>query len=355
MGGERGRMITLDDKGCIMKLVKEAVVDGARKEMACETAGISIKTFQRWVNNCSADKRKGAVKSVPRKLSEAEKQKVIDTACDKKFKDLTPYEIVAILAEQGIYIASERTFYRILNMENMLHHRGDVKPCRKTGKPDELKATGPDQVWCWDITFLKTQVHGLYYYCYMIKDIWSKEIVGWEIHETEDVEIASVLFRKLQNRYKLRGIKLHSDNGNPMKGATMIMTLYHLGVIPSFSRPRVSNDNPYIESLFKTLKYTAGYPGHFKDLDHARVWMADFVNWYNTEHRHSAVGYVTPAQRRSGNYKEIISARNKTMEHARLLNPERWGKTIRVWNTTEEIFLNPNEETKERLNQKKAA
>lgn len=355
MGGERGRMISLDDKMQTMKLIKEAVADGAGKKIACETIGVNIKTFQRWEKDCSADKRKGAVKNVPRKLSEAERQMVIDTACDKKFKDLTPHEIVAILAEQGQYIASERTFYRILNMMNMLHHRGNGKPCRKSGKPGELKATGPDQVWCWDITFLKTPVYGLYYYCYMIKDIWTKEIVGWEIHETEDVEIASVLFRKLQNRYKLRGIKLHSDNGNPMKGATMIMTLYHLGVIPSFNRPRVSNDNPYIESLFKTLKYTAGYPGHFKGLLYAREWMADFVNWYNTEHRHSAIGLVTPAQRRSGEYKKIISIRNKTMEQAKLLNPERWGKKVRVWFATEEIFLNPNEDTRERLNQKKIA
>lgn len=336
-------------------LINEATENGACKDKACALLDISLRSLQRWEKDRSSDKRKGAMKRVPRKLPEVEQQKVINIACDKQFKDLTPYEIVAILAEQGQYIASERTFYRILNMENMLHHRGNVKPCRKTGKPDELKATGPDQVWCWDITFLKTQVYGLYYYCYMIKDIWTKEIVGWEIHETEDVGIASTLFRKLRNRYKLRGIKLHSDNGNPMKGATMIMTLYNLGVIPSFSRPRVSNDNPYIESLFKTLKYSAGYPGQFRDLDHARVWMADFVNWYNTKHRHSTIGFVTPAQRRSGEYKEIISTRNKTMEQARLLNPERWGKKIRVWEATEEIFLNPNADTREKLSQKKIA
>lgn len=338
-----------------VELINEATENGARKDKACSVIDISLRTFQRWEKVSCADKRKGAVKSVPRKLSEIEQQKVIDTACDKQFQDLTPHEIVAILAEQGIYIASERTFYRILNMVNMLHHRGNAKPRRKTGKPDELKATGPDQVWCWDITFLKTPVHGLYYYCYMIKDIWTKEIVGWEIHETEDVEIASVLFRKLQNKYKLRGIKLHSDNGNPMKGATMIITLYNLGVIPSFSRPRVSNDNPYIESLFKTLKYTAGYPGQFKDLNNAREWMADFVNWYNAEHRHSAIGFVTPTQRRSGEYIEILKRRNSTMEDARLARPERWGNRIRIWKVNDEIYLNPSNETKEILNQKSAA
>jgi len=314
-----------------------------------------LRTFQRWTTECQADKRKGASKNVPRKLSTEERQKVIETCCGRQFRDLTPYEIVAILAENGEYIASERSFYRILNAENLLHHRSNSKPCSKIGKPDELKATGPDQVWCWDITFLRTPVYGLYYYCYMIKDIWTKEVVGWEIHDREDVELASDLFKKLRERRNLRGIKLHSDNGNPMKGATMIMTLYTLGVLPSFSRPRVSNDNPYIESLFKTLKYTAGYPGQFKDIFHARAWMADFVNWYNTEHRHSAIGYVTPAQRKSGEHKEILKTRNKTMEQARQLHPERWGKRVRIWNATEEIFLNPNAETKERLNQKSAA
>jgi len=338
-----------------IELINEAASSGVRKDKACAVLNISLRSLQRWEKENCADRRKGAVKNVPRKLSEAERQKIIDTACDRLFRDLTPYEIVAILAEDDIYLASERTIYRILNAENMLHHRGNIKPCRKTGKPDELKATGPDQVWCWDITFLRTPVHGLYFYCYMIKDIWTKEIIGWEIHDIEDVEIASDLFRRLKDKHKLRGIRLHSDNGNPMKGATMIMTLYNLGVIPSYSRPRVSNDNPYIESLFKTLKYTAGYPGLFKDIYHAREWMADFVNWYNTKHRHSAVGYVTPAQRRSGEYKKIISDRNKTIEKARMLHPERWGKKIRIWNATEEIFLNPNEDTKERLNQKNAA
>lgn len=355
MGGERGRLISTEDKQMAIELINEAFENGARKSKACYEIGINLRTYQRLKKECRADKRKGALKNVPRKLSEIETQMVIDIACDKQYKDLTPYEIVAILAENGDYIASERTFYRILKDFNLLHHRGNNKPKSKTGKPAELKATGPDQVWCWDITYLRTHIYGLYYYCYMIKDIWTKDIVGWEIHETEDVEIASELFRKLKDKHKLRGIKLHSDNGNPMKGATMIMTLYSLGVIPSYSRPRVSNDNPYIESLFKTLKYTAGYPGKFEDIFHARQWMADFVNWYNTEHRHSAIGFVTPAERRNGDYKEIISKRNKTMEQARMLHPERWGKKIRIWNSTEEIFLNPSSETKERLNNLKIA
>ena len=348
-------MIPLEYRMQTIEVINEAIENGAGKGKACAVLDISLRTFQRWEKDCSADKRKGAEKNIPRKLSAEEEQIAMDVACSKPFKDLTPYAIVAILAEQGQYIASERTFYRILNKFNMLHHRSNSRPCSKTGKPAELKAAGPDQVWCWDITFLKTPVHGLYYYSYMIKDIWTKEVVAWEIHDTEDIDIAAAMFRKIKGRRNLKGVKLHSDNGNPMKGATMIMTLYNLGVIPSFSRPRVSNDSPYIEALFKTVKYTAGYPGQFKDIEHARSWMAEFVNWYNTEHRHSAIGYVTPAQRKSGEYKEIFKRRNITMEGARLAHPERWGTRIRTWEAKEEIYLNPSDETKERLNQKEAA
>ena len=355
MGGERGRLISQEDKSRSVELVKEAMNNGASKSECCNILEISIRTLQRWEKECRGDSRKGALKSIPRKLSEEERQNLIDTACSGEFKDLTPHEIVAILAENSVYIASERTFYRVLNAANMLHHRSNSKPCSKTGKPVELKATGPDQVWCWDITYLRTTVRGLYFYCYMIKDIWTKEIVGWEIHAVEDVDIAAEMFKKLKGKRNLRGVKLHSDNGNPMKGATMIMTLYNLGVLPSYSRPRVSNDNPYIESLFKTMKYTAGYPGQFNDIEHARIWMADFVNWYNTEHRHSAIAYVTPAQRRSGEYKAILERRNVTMEYARLAHPERWGNRIRVWKANEEIYLNPSDETKKKINQKSVA
>lgn len=316
---------------------------------ACEMAGISIRTFQRWRRDSLEDKRKGAVKKVPRKLTDEEIERVKKTACLPEYRDLTPYEIVAILAEKDEYIASERTFYRILKMMGLLHHRGDGKAPIRHAEPKELVATGPNQVWSWDITWLKTDVRGLFYYAYVVKDIWTKDIVGWEIHDREDDELSSQLFMRLKKKYDMRGIFLRSDNGNPMKGATMLMMLYHLEVIPSYSRPRVSNDNPFIESFFKTLKYTAGYPGHFKSIDHARTWMADFVNWYNTKHRHSSIGYVTPEQRRNGDYKEIFARRNDAVTRARELHPERWVNRQRVWGCNESVYLNPSLETKEKL------
>ncbi len=345
-------MILLDEKLHALELIKEAMASGARKKKACETIGISIRAFQRWGQSCNKDCRKGALKKVPRKLSEAERQQVKDTACGQQYKDLNPYEIVALLAENGTYIASERTFYRILKADGLLHHRGNGKPAVRKPVPDELVATVPNQIWSWDITWLRTDVRGLFYYTYMIKDIWTKDIVGWEIHDREDDELAAAMFKRLQLKHNMKGIILRSDNGNPMKGATMLMTLYNLGVIPSYSRPGVSNDNPFIKALFKTLKYTAGYPGQFKDIEHARTWMANFVNWYNTEHRHSALGYVTPQQRRSGEYKEIFEKRNVTLAAARKRNPERWGKKQKVWGCVEQVYLNPGKNTKERLMKK---
>ena len=166
--------------------------------------------------------------------------------------------------------------------------------------------------------------------------------VGWEIHEYESVDIASDMFKRLKTKYNVKGVRLHSDNGNPMRGATMIITLHSLGVIPSFSRPRVSNDNPFIESLFSTMKYTAGYPGRFKSLQHSREWMSEFVNWYNTKHRHSAIGYVTPEQRGSGVDLEIFKKRNEVIEAARKKHPERWVKKIRKWENVDIVLLNPD-------------
>jgi transposase InsO family protein len=150
----------------------------------------------------------GAQKKVPRKLTEEERQKVKDTACEQQFKDLNPYEIVALLAENGLYIASERTFYRILKDDGLLHHRGNAKPRTRTSEPDELVATGPNQIWSWDITWLKTEVRGLFYYNYLIQDIWTKDIVGWEIHDREDDTLAAALFNRLKLKYTMKGICL---------------------------------------------------------------------------------------------------------------------------------------------------
>jgi len=169
----------------------------------------------------------------------------------------------------------------------------------------------------------------------------------YEVHPRESDKIAAELFRNLASKENLNGVRLHSDNGHPMKGATMIMMLYWLGIIPSFSRPRVSDDNAYSESLFKTLKYTAGFPKFFSGLEHARSWMADFVNWYNDKHRHSGIGYITPKQRHSGEGKIIMKKRNAALLKAFSSKPERWSRKPALWDETETVYLNLSKEPRE--------
>lgn len=319
---------------------------------ACEVLEISTRTYARWKNGRAVDARKGAPKKVTRKLSEAERDEIVSTACSDQYCDQTPYEIVVDLLEQSKYLASVSTFYRVLRERGLVHHRRKSKAPRNSSRPPELLATGPNQVWSWDITYIRTSVAGIYLYAYMIIDVWSRKIVGWEIHEHESPELASGLFLRLSSSVDLKGLRLHSDNGNAMKAATMLMTFYRLGVMPSFSRPRVSDDNPYSESLFKTMKYHVEYPRFFTDIGTARAWVADFVHWYNTRHRHSAIGYVTPQSRHEGSDIALFATRNKTIDEARTLHPERWGKTIAIHGADGCVYLNPSPEKRTALCQR---
>lgn len=211
-------------------------------------------------------------------------------------------------------------------------------------KPEAYKATAPNQIWSWDITFLATTISGLFYRLYLVMDVYSRKIVGWEIHENETAEHASVLIRKacLSEKIEEQGLVLHSDNGSPMKGATMLATLQKLVVVPSFSQPSVRNDTPYSESLFRTLKYTPAYPSKlFETLTSARAWVHHFVEWYNKSHRHSGIQFITPAQRHNGEERTILATRRAVYEAAKQRNPERWSRTIRNWSALSEVWLNP--------------
>lgn len=265
-------------------------------------------------------------------------EKIIQTVCSSRFCDLTPHQIVPILAEEGVYLGSPSTYYRIMREAGLLKHRGKGKKPRRH-KPIELKATGPGQLLSWDITYLKTGVRGSFYYLYMVIDVWSRVILGWDVHSEESGELGKELFKRICGEFDLRKAILHSDNGGPMRSGTMAAALEKLGVIQSFSRPNVSNDNAYSESLFKTLKLTAGYPRCFKEIEEARVWVKKFVTWYNNEHRHSGIGYVTPMQRHTGEDIEIFARREKTYEGAREKHPERWAKESRRWTKQPEVIL----------------
>lgn len=336
----------------LCEIIDDAHAQGARVRPVCGALGIHVRTYRRWKSD-PVDRRKGSRKQNRRALSNEERQQIIAVCTSDRFKNSTPHEIVAILAEEGTYIASVRTFYRVLKAAGKLHHRGNSRPPRKPYRPPEVKATGPDQVYTWDITWIPSRVRGLFWYCYAIIDVWSREIVGWAIYESESEEHARELFEWLRARRSLDGVWLHADNGNPMKGATFSVWLATLGMFLSHSRPLVKNDNPFIESFFRTLKYHAAYPGHFEDISAAREWLGDFIDWYNTSHRHSGIGYVTPEHRRTGRDKDLFHARNQTLKAAWEQHPERFPKAgPRYWEHRHTVYLNPTLETRRLIYQK---
>lgn len=334
-------MNTEDRAECIF-LIEEAVQSGARKLMACKILDLQIRTIQRWEKR-PEDGRRGPHERPSNALTAEERAKVLEVANSNEYANLPPCQIVPKLADKGQYVASESSFYRILNEEKLLTHRSKSNP-RTNKKPEELVALGPNQIWSWDITYLKAAIKGTYYFLYLPMDVFSRMIVHWEIHESENAELASGMIEKAcrANQIGKKKIVLHSDNGGPMKGATMLATLQRLGVAPSFSRPKVSNDNPYSESLFKTLKYCPGFPERgFTSLDDAKEWVEKFVNWYNQIHLHSGINFVTPASKHTGADEAILKNRHSVYELAKLKNPNRWSKGTRNWSKVERVELNP--------------
>jgi len=328
-------------------LIQEAVESGARLSKACEILGLDTRTVQRWRKlGIGEDRRTGPKTTPANKLSQEEVQQVCEVLTAPQYRDLSPNQIVPRLADEGIYLASESTMYRILRKQRWDQHRESSKPAQAR-RPRELLATGPNQVWSWDITYLRSPVRGSFYYLYLIVDVFSRKIVAKAIYEYECQELAAAL---IVAACAAEGINpgdlvLHSDNGGPMKGATMVATLEALGVLASFSRPRVSDDNPYSESLFRTLKYRPEYPSQpFDSLEAARKWVDGFIAWYNHEHLHSAIRFVTPAQRHAGLDHGILEARHEVYMEARDAHPERWSGSTRDWSRVEAVRLNPTQD-----------
>lgn len=327
-----------------IELIKEAASAGARLGPACKILGLSARTVQRWMAaGGGEDGRHGPRTEPPNKLSPPERELVLKTINSPEFRDLPPTQIVPRLADAGQYLASESTMYRILRQEHQLAHRQRSRPAQSR-RPREHVAKGPCQVWTWDITYLPGPVRGLFFYLYLMIDIWSRKIMGARVHEEESSELAAELFKEICDREQIdpQGIVLHSDNGGPMKGSTMKVTMESLGAIASFSRPGVSDDNPYSEAVFRTLKYRPEYPyGSFASLAEAQAWVAAFVQWYNHEHLHSGIRFVTPADRHSGREQEVLNQRTRVYEEARRRNPGRWSGNVRNWEPVAEVYLNP--------------
>lgn len=346
-------MICAPDRQTAVSLINQARHAGAASKPACKELGISLRTYQRWRDTTAiiGDGRTRAVRPAPaHQFSQIERDEILAICNEPAHRSLPPSQIVPKLADEGRYLASESTFYRVLKTAGQANRRGRAKAPRKTVPPKSHCARGPNSVWSWDITFLASCIAGQFFRLYMVMDIYSRKIVAWEVHERECSEYAATLITKacLAEAVSRDQLVLHSDNGAPMKGATMLATLQRLGVVPSFSRPSVSDDNPYSESLFRTLKYTPAYPSNpFQTLEAARQWVHRFVDWYNHEHRHSSLKFVTPAQRHQGEDIAILARRNVVYQTAKSNNPRRWSRSTRNWKPDIEVWLNPIRESKQ--------
>lgn len=338
-----------EQRQSLLGLIEAACTAGARLGRACKLIGLSARTVQRWqaCDKGCADRRVAGLHTRPEpanKLSTAERERALQVLNGDAFKNLPPSQIVPRLADQGRYVGSESTLYRLLHQAGQMTHRRLERVPHKRSKPRALAAHQSDQVYCWDITYLPTQVRGVYFYLYLFVDLFSRKVVGWQVFDSESAQRAGDLLRDICERQGIAPGQLvvHSDNGSPMKGETMLATMQRLGVAPSRSRPSVSNDNPYSESLFRTLKYRPDLPvTPFEGLLHARRWATELVHWYNEEHRHSAIGFVTPSQRHAGQDKAMLQERVKVYELARQANPLRWSKGTRDWRHIDCVHLNP--------------
>lgn len=348
-------MIALEDRQQMASWIDEAHTAGARLAPACKLLGIDLRTLQRWRIDdglSSGDRRPLAERPTPtHALSAEEREEILQIANAPQFAELPPAQIVPRLADEGRYVASESSFHRVLRAEGQAQRRGRAKPPETRRTPTTHTASAPGEVWCWDVTWLPSTVGGRWFYLYLILDLFSRKIVAHEVHEADNAEHASELVRRAALAEGVQAAVqkpvLHGDNGASLKATSVLAMLQWLRITPSYSRPRVSDDNAYVESLFRTAKYRPGFPVKgFADLDAARQWAASFVDWYNGEHRHSGLRFVTPAQRHAGEDRPILKARHDVYQAARERNPRRWsGKKTRNWTPIGPVTLNPERDS----------
>jgi putative transposase len=342
-------MTRLEDRRILMLEIAQAHAQGARLRPACALAGIDIRTLQRWKAGIptQGDRRPDVDRPVPsHALTEDEKARIIELANEPRFADTPPARIVPALADEGIYIASESSFYRVLGAHGQINRRGRAQPPRTLRPPTTHIATQPGEVWCWDVTFLPAQIQGRWFYLYLILDLYSRKIVGFEVHDADSADHAAHLARRTALAEGVHAMTarpvLHGDNGATLKATTVLAMLHWLGIKPSYSRPRVSDDNPFVEALFRTAKYRPEFPiKGFADLQAARDWSARFVQWYNNDHHHSGIRYVTPAQRHARQDGPVLAARHAVYQDARQRNPQRWSGPTRDWAPIGVVTLNP--------------
>lgn len=285
------------------------------KTAACHTLAVSRATFYRRRDRQGSTP--GPRLAPPLALSTAERQAVLDAAHEQRFWDASPYQIYATLLDEGRYLGSIRTIYRVLAGNNEVKERRR-QVCRPRYQKPELLATGPNQVWSWDITKLKGPAKWTYFYLYVIIDIFSRLVVGWMVAHRESAALAK---RLIQDTCSKQGIEkgqliIHADRGSSMKSKLVANLLVDLGITKTHSRPHVSNDNPYSEAQFKTLKYCPAFPKRFGSIQDARSFCRDFFTWYNTVHKHSGISLLTPEQVHYGQAKQVLDQRAKVLESA---------------------------------------
>ncbi len=337
----------MSERARLVQYFDEAVAGGAARYKAAQLMALSERTIKRWRRDgeVTPDRRPEArPMPQPHQLTPEEEQAMLDTCNQHEFRSLPPSQIVPLLADRGIYIASESSFYRVLKKHHQLSHRGRAQPSRPVPEPTSFTATGPNQVYTWDISYCPSTVKGLFWYLYLILDVYSRKIVAWEVHDSESGEHAKALVERALIREGCwdNPPVLHSDNGAPMTSYTLKSRLAELGMAMSYSRPRVSNDNPYSESLFRTVKYCPKWPAKgFKSLEATRQWMLCFEHAYNEQHLHSGINYVTPGARHRGEEAPQLAYRKAVYEQAKRHNPKRWSGHTRNWEPTGAVPLNP--------------
>ena len=265
----------------------------------------------------------------PAALTINEKQLVLDTLCSDAYCDMPPAQVFNTLLDEGSYLCSVRHMYRLLEEHGLSHERRRGGHQRRGLYPVPLvEASRPNQGWSWDITKLKGPEKGVRYFLYTILDIYSRCVVGWAVHTRESEEIATTLVRKTIEREGINSgeLVLHADRGSPMTARNMIELLEELGVRRSHSRPRVSNDNPFSESQFKTMKYHSTFPDGFGSLEDARAWCRAFFDWYNHVHYHSGIAYLRPSDLHAGRHNDILEARQATLNAAHAAHPQRFNR-----------------------------
>lgn len=343
-------MTSLMERERIIGNIDEACRNGAARYRACRIAGISLNCWYRWQQDriVLPDRRPETLRGDPaNKLSVLERREILAVCNSARLGSLPPSQIVPLLADEGRYLASESSFYRVLREAGQAYRRGRAASPHKANKPTSHTARAPNQVWSWDVTWLPGAVKGQFYKLYLIEDIFSRFPIGWEVHDEETGELAAELVQRsvLAQRCATRPLVLHADNGAPMKSYSLKARLEALGIVASHSRPRVSNDNPYSEALFRTLKYWPQWPRKgFATIEIARQWVQRFIHWYSHEHRHSGIGFVTPAQRHHGRDIDLLKRRHALYQVARSAHPERWSGATRNWNWIDTVQLNPDRE-----------